>query len=137
MIRIEDIEEIPRLLWNETSSKEFSHVPYESRRGLLDLSTPVKLISGDDTPLLVAGLFRRSFFAVPYLWVLLTEDFKTASPAVLRALVRAVGTLAPQAETLVEIGNARAERLAKLFAFEPTAGTALIGDLEYRLYRRG
>lgn len=137
MIRIEDIEEIPRYAWLETSSKEFAMMPYESHRVLMDMSSPVKLITKNDRPLLIAGLFRRSFFSIPYLWTLLTTEFKYAPPSTIRAVVKILNKYAPQCETLVELGNARAERLAKTFGFEPMDGVTLVSDIEYRLYRRG
>lgn len=137
MIQTEDIKHIPRFLWNETSAKEFAMMPFEAHEALVNLSHPVKIISKDGEPLLVAGLFRRSFFSIPYLWVLLTEDFRRATPATLRAVIRITNKFAPRCETLVECGNTRAERLARAFNFTPTSGIVLVSDREYQMYRRG
>lgn len=137
MIQIEDIEEIPRLMWNETSGKEFGKMPYESHKALVELSDVVKLLRSNGKPLIVAGLFRRSFLSVPYLWTLITEEFRNAPPSMIRAVVRVVDRFAPMCETLVERDNVKAERLAKAFGFRATDGVTVVGDTYYRLYRRG
>lgn len=137
MIRTEDVKEIPKYLWNETSSKEFALMPYEAHQALLDLSSPIKIIYDNEHPLLVAGLYRRSFLSTPYLWVLITARFRHAKPSALRAIVAVANEFAPRCETLVEQDNRAAERLARAFNFEPTDGTILMGNLEYRMYRRG
>lgn len=137
MIQIEDVREIPRLLWNETSSKEFALMPYESHQLLLDFSSPIKMLRNEGKPLLVAGLFRKSFLSTPYLWALLTDEFRNAPPSILRGVARVIEALAPRCETLIEQGNKRAERLARAFKFSPTEGVMLMGDQYYRLYRRG
>lgn len=137
MILIEDTLEIPEALWNETSSKEFAMMPLEAHKALLDLSEPIKRISLNGKLLVIAGLYRRSFFSLPYLWVLLTKDFRSATPAILRGVIRTANTFAPQCETLVEQDNERAERLAGLFGFQLTSGVFFVGETVYRMYRRG
>lgn len=137
MIQSEDIKRIPRFMWSETSAKEFAMMPFEAHEALVNLSDPVKMITKEGKPLLVAGLFRRSFFSTPYLWVLLTNEFRNATPATLRAIIRITNKFAPKVETLVERDNARAERLAKTFGFTPTDGMILVSDREYQMYRRG
>lgn len=137
MIRIEDTQEIPEYLWTATSSKEFMLMPREAHVELVRKSNPIKVISNDEHPLVVAGLFRPSFLALPYLWVLVTQQFRDAKPGVVRAIVRITDHFAPRCETLVEDGNEGAERLARLFKFRPTLSTLVLGEQTYTLYRRG
>ena len=137
MIQIEDTKEIPEYLWTPTSSKEFLLMPPEVHAELVAKSNPVKIISNDDQPLVVAGLFRSSFLAIPYLWVLVTLEFRDAKPGVVRAIVRVTDHFAPRCETLVEDGNEGAERLARIFKFRPTLSTVVLGEQTYTLYRRG
>lgn len=137
MIQIEDVKELPQLTWTETSGKEFMLMPSDSSRKLVQSSFPVKLISADERPLLVAGLFHKNYLSIPYLWTLITAEFKNASPATVRAVVRLTDAWAPRCETLVEYGNKKAERLAKVFGFSPVDGVMLMNNQEYRLHRRG
>jgi len=137
MIQIEDTKEIPEYLWTSTSSKEYALMPREAHEELIQKSNPVKVISFRGRPLVVAGLFRSSLLSIPYLWVLVTQEFRDAKPGVVRAIVRVTDTLAPRCETLVEDGNEGAERLARVFKFRPTVSTLALGDQTYTLYRRG
>jgi hypothetical protein len=137
MIRIEDTHVIPTYLWNEISSKEFAMMPYEAHQALLALSNPVKVVYEDEEPLLVAGIYWRSFVSIPYLWVLITAKFRRVRPSTLRVLRAFADIHAPNCETLIEEASPQAVRLALAFSFKPTDSVVLYGDTSYRMYRRG
>jgi len=136
MIRIEETKDIPELMWLETSSKEFRMMPQGARKELIRLSDTVKIIYDGDKPLLVGGIYYRTFLSTPYFWALLSKELYGAKPSVLRSLVLLAEELIPWAETMVEEKNEDAFRLARLFKFQPRDNLVLVGNRLYRIYRR-
>jgi hypothetical protein len=137
MIQIEDTQTIPDFIWAETSKKEFGLMPRSAQQLMLSKSSPIKIAKYDGEPLAVAGLYYQSFVSVPYLWVLLTDRFASSRISVLRNLIKLVILYAAKCETLIEAGNVKAERLAKVFGFTPTETTMILGSDKYIMYRRG
>jgi hypothetical protein len=136
MIQIEDISEIPEAVWSKHSSKEFTLLPPEVREEMVRNSSPIKQVSLDGDVILICGVFRQTMLGMPYLWVLLAERFADAPVSVLKQLVRRLAKELPVAETFVEVGNKKADRLARLFSFLPADSTIIHGSKVYRSYRR-
>lgn len=136
MIQIEDTREIPRVTWNEQSSKEFLLMHDGAREEFIRRSDPVKLVRLNNEPLALCGIYQRSLLGTKYFWVLLTERFTSISVSVLKQLVLLLSSELSSAETFVEEGNSKAERLARLFRFYASNSIILHGDKVYRAYRR-
>lgn len=135
MIQSEAITELPNIPWGDNSSKEFQLVPVEKQRELITASWPVRYYHDDETPLLIAGLFRPTLLSLPYLWVLLAEQFTFAKPSQLRAIRQELSDVSP-CETLIEFGNEKAVRLAKMMGLKETDRGVCINGLQFQVYRR-
>lgn len=137
MIQIEDTREIPKVAWNEQSSKEFLLMPEATRDEFIRQSDPVKVVTADGEVMALCGVFQQSLLGTKYLWVLLSQAFTEAPVSVLKRMVMRVSVDLPSAETFVEEANVKADRLARLFRFYPSDSTIVHGDRVFRAYRRG
>lgn len=136
MIQIEDTREIPRVAWNEQSSKEFLLMPDATREEFIRRSDPVKVVKHDDEVLALCGVYQQSLLGTKYFWALLAEAFAQAPVSVLREMILRVSLDLPSGETFVEEAQPKADRLARLFRFYPSDSTIIHGDRVFRAYRR-
>lgn len=137
MIRLEPIKEIPKLRWTRFSAFEFDHQDDRARQRLVAGSSVIRLIFEDKVPIMIAGLYRASLVSTPFLWTLITKDFKNLSIRNLRNLIHQVSVYTPHCETLVADNNKDAKRLARLFKFRPTIHLVDHEGTPYRLWERG
>lgn len=136
MIRIEDTSVIPEMELTEYSCRERAIVTPEFCEELVSKSLVVKLVSNKSGPLMVAGLYHPTLVSMPHFWALLTPNFSSIKQDDLKTLVRWLNKVPMVMETLIEVGNKKAARLARLFNFEPTTSFVLIGNTQMQLYRR-
>lgn len=125
MILIDEVTEIPQLLWTEHSSLEFSTANVMS---IQEASQLIWLIKAE-TVLAVAGLIYGSFSSPPWLWFLTTQELKALHVRQLQPLVK---KLAPGTLTAVKNDFTMGHKFAKLFEFAPTE----LVEQDYRIYRK-
>lgn len=136
MIQTEIPASIPDLAWSEYSSREFEMVPKEIREQLVRSSSLVRLFSDEGGPLMVAGLYRPTLLSAAHFWALLTPHFSSIKSGDIRRLVQYLRAIPGLVETFIEVGNERADKLARLFGFQPTQNCGTIGSMQMCLYRR-
>lgn len=136
MIRTEPINYIPNFQWTEYSAFEFRTYSEAARKELIRGSRQIRIVYEDRKPLLIAGLFRGSLVAIPYLWTLLTEDFRTLRVSHFRSLIHELGQYSPIMETLIDPSNHSALRLAMLFKFRPTSTKVEVEGRLCYMFRR-